>query len=178
MDEIIVFWWIQHPARVKQDILDCTRNILILLTFHKRIFLHIRWNAIAIKNIPVFIESVNNTWVVYVLQIELHTYPVGSGIGNTGFRIDKKLFPVRRVNKTVAYSVHRLETEDTESSVLSSYFIDDIRIGVGEIIFRIALFFNWDSQLLCICIVKKRIERSTVLFPTPCVPIKCTFPSK
>ena len=88
--------------------------------------------------------------------VQYGAYPVCTRVGGTGICVHKEILAVGSVDETVADAVHLLEAEDAEGSPFGGYFVDDVRVGIREIILRIALLLHGNTQFLGICIVEKQ----------------------
>ena len=142
--------------RVEQHVLDGARNVLILLALHQREALQFGGHAVAVENVPVFVERVDDARVADAPFVEHAPDAVGAGIGGAGLCVHEEVLAVGGVDKPVADTVHLLEAEDAESPPFGGHLVDDVGVGIREIILCIALFLHRDAQLLGIGVVEEQ----------------------
>ena len=98
------------------------------------------------------------------MLVQHSTHAVTLAIGHPVL-IYKEFFAVRRVDEAVTYTVHRLETQNTECIVLCCHFVNNVRVGVGEIVIRVILLFHRNAQSLRVGIIKEKDSTQNGTFP-------------
>ena len=132
-----------------------TRNVLVLLALHERVAAHFGACPVAVEYVTVFVVGIDDARVVHSVLVEGGTDTVVAAVG-CAVLVDKELHAVGRVDETVAHAAHRLEAQDAERSLFGGYLVDDVGVGVGEVIFRVALLLYGDTQLLGVGVVEKQ----------------------
>ena len=108
----------------------------------------------SVEDIPVFLIRGDRPAIFDTVLIE-HRADTIRRIRRS-LLVDKKIRPVRRGDKTVADTVHRLIAKYRKPTILPRYLVDDRGIGIREIIILIRLLLDRDSEPLRIGVVKEK----------------------